>query len=98
MHDGRRLARFDPECGWRIGPPDDVAQELVVQETAMDEVPGFAPPRPADWNIQTGARTIFTHQPTGARIAFPALGPWVSNPARPRILACDETHIELCGP
>ena len=79
---------MSPEPGAALSPLELVAAALR----------GDAAPWPADWTIEADSKTVFTHQPTGTRVALPVCGPWVSNPANPRILACDRLHIALRGP
>jgi hypothetical protein len=93
--DGRRIARFVPGTGWRIWEPGKTDIEHLAADRPLDDVADFAAPWPADWTIEADSKTVFTHQPTGTRIALPVCGPWVSNPADPRILACDGLHIAL---
>jgi hypothetical protein len=93
--DGRRIARFVPGTGWRIWEPGKSDVEHLAADRPLDDVADFAAPWPADWTIEADSKTVFTHQPTGTRIALPVCGPWVSNPADPRILACDGLHIAL---
>src|SRR5262249_47333440 len=50
---------------------------------------------PPGWTVMTAGVSIFDHQGTRTRIALPVKGPWVANPARPTILACDDAHVEL---
>lgn len=95
--DGRRIASFVPDDGWEIWPPGKQGRERVAADQPLDDVADFGPPWPADWTIETGSMTLFTHRPSGTQIALPAPGPWVSNPANPRILACLEMHVELRG-
>jgi len=95
--DGQRIARFVEKDGWRIWSLVTEQMDHVVVREAIDEVADFAAPRPSDWTLQVGTKTVFTHRTSGTRIAMPAAGPWVSNPAEPRILACDEMHLELRG-
>jgi WD40 repeat protein len=95
--DGRFIASFRKGDGWRIWALDgDEARHLPSAE-AIDATEGFAPPTPRDWDIEAGTKTVFTHRPTGTRIALPVSGPWVANPADPRYLACDGLHVELRG-
>ncbi|MBK9755791.1 MAG: hypothetical protein IPO88_20240 [Nannocystis sp.] len=42
--------------------------------------------------------TLFTHVPSGARIALPIGERWVINPADPRIVACGAFHGVLQAP
>ncbi|HEX8112149.1 MAG TPA: hypothetical protein VF516_30660 [Kofleriaceae bacterium] len=95
--DGRRIARFTPDDGWRVWTLGDHAAEHASAETPLDDIPDFSPPHPADWTLEADSKTVFTHHPTGTRIALPAAGPWSANPAVPRILASDDLHIELRG-
>lgn len=95
--DGRRIARFVPSDGWQIWIPGEQGGERVAADQPLDDVADFAPPWPADWTIEKGSMTLFTHRPSGTQIALPAAGPWMSNPANPRILACREMHVELRG-
>jgi dipeptidyl aminopeptidase/acylaminoacyl peptidase len=95
--DGRRIARFVADTGWRIWEPGTSDVEHLAADRPLDDVADFAAPWPADWTIEADSRSVFTHQPTGTRIALPVCGPWVSNPADPRILACDRLHIALRG-
>lgn len=95
--DGRRIARFVPDTGWRIWEPGKSDVEHLAADRPLDDVADFAAPWPTDWTIEADSKTVFTHQPTGTRIALPVCGPWVSNPANPRILACDGSHIALRG-
>ncbi|WP_437599857.1 hypothetical protein WMF28_44230 [Sorangium sp. So ce590] len=39
--------------------------------------------------------SVFTHGPSGTKIALPVIGGWVCNPADPRIAVCDELIVEL---
>lgn len=93
--DGQRIARFVEGDGWRIWSLVDKREDHVVEHEAIDELTDFASPWPSDWTLEAGAMTLFTHRPSGTRIALPAAGPWVCNPADPRILACDAVHLEL---
>jgi hypothetical protein len=52
-------------------------------------------PYPSGWTVTTAMLSIFQHQATGTRIALPVKGPWIANPARPTVLACDDAHVEL---
>jgi hypothetical protein len=93
--DGQRLASFREGDGWRIWAlAGDHAAHLPAFE-AIDVAESFAAPSPRDWDVEGSIRTLFVHRPTGTRIALPAAGPWVPNPTDPRVLACDDLHVEL---
>ncbi len=97
--DGQRVAWFVEGEGWRIASLAGEAEvQHLAEREALAEVPDFAPPLPRDWAIEVNTTTIFTHRPSGARIALPVAGPWVFNPGDRRIAACNEMHLELCGP
>lgn len=96
--DGRRLARLCPGDGWRIWALAGGAEERAPERDALAACADFAPPRPPGWSIVAGTRTLFTHEATGTTIAVPAAGPWVCNPAEPRIVASDALHAELRAP
>lgn len=93
--EGGRLASFREGDGWRIWSLGDEHAEHLGAREALDSLIGFAVPRPGDWDMEAGTRTLFVHRPTGTRICLPAGGPWVCNPADPRYLASDDLHIEL---
>lgn len=99
--DGRRLASFLEGDGWRLWSIDDEQEsegaddEHLRAYEAIVEVSDFAPPRSADWTIETGPTTVFVHRPTGTRIALPVAGLWIHNPACPEIVACTRMHVEL---
>jgi hypothetical protein len=93
-HDGQRIAWRVKDDGWRIASLITTAPEQRLTELTD---PDFADPRPRDWTIETTAHTIFTHTPSGTRIALPVLGDWHCNPGDPRILACDAMIVALCG-
>jgi hypothetical protein len=93
--DGKRIARFVEGDGWRIWSFADDREDHVIEHAALDALPDFACPWPADWTLETDEMTLFTHRPTSTRIAIPATGQWVCNPADSRILACDVVHLEL---
>lgn len=97
-HDGRRLARFVAGDGWRIWALASDDEERVAERDGLAACPDFAAPRPSGWSIVDGTRTLFVHQATGTTIAVPAAGPWVCDPADPRIVACDVMHAELRAP
>jgi len=93
--DGQRIARFVEGDGWRIWSLVGDRADHVIAREALDEVADFAAPRPRDWTLQTSTKTVFTHRPSGTRIALPVAGLWAHNPADPRIVACDAAHLEL---
>lgn len=93
--DGSRIASFHEGDGWRIWALTGEHTEHLVTRAELEAASGFTVPRPRDWDLEAGSRTVFVHRPTGTRIALPAGGPWVCNPADPRNLACDALHIEL---
>lgn len=95
--EGRRVARLVEGEGWRIGSLDDAEEVRVDGREGIAEVDGFAEPRPSDWAVEVNTLTVFTHRPSGARIALPVAGRWVHNPADPRIAACDAMIVALCG-
>lgn len=97
-HDGRRLARFVAGEGWRIWTVAGGDEERVAERDGLAACPDFAAPRPRGWSIVAGTQTLFVHEATGTTIALPAAGPWVCNPADPRIVACDAMHAELRAP
>jgi hypothetical protein len=94
-NDGRRLARFLERDGWRIWSLSNGEEQFVAGRDTIDEVADFAPPRPKDWFVESGAMTVFSHRPSGVRIAMPLAGPSACNPADTRILAFGELHVEL---
>ena len=69
--------------------------ELVA---TLDDLPDLADPHPPDWTLVVTTCSLFTHTPTGTRIALPLTGPWVFNPADPRIAACPTLHAVLHAP
>jgi len=93
--DGQRIARFVRGDGWRIWSLVDKREDHVVEPEAIGELTDFASSWSSDWMLEAGTMTLFTHRPSETRIAFPVPGPWVCNPADPRILACDAAHLEL---
>lgn len=96
--DGARLARFVEREGWRISAVSGDAAEQTVARDELARLADFAAPAPRDWTVAVATRTVFTHHPSGTRIALPVAGRWVFNPGEPRIAACDEMHVALCGP
>lgn len=96
-HDGRLIASFVENDGWRIWSLQGDSEQHVADadERALDQVAGFTPRRPKDWTLEAGTATTFVHRPTGTRIALPAAGPWVYSPAKPEIVASDALHVEL---
>jgi hypothetical protein len=94
-HDGRRIASFVKDDGWRIWSLDGGREEHLAAIETIETLPDFAAPRPRDWDIEAGSPTVFVHRPTQTRIALPAAGPWAFNPGRPEIAACDDLHVEL---
>ncbi|MDC0669712.1 WD40 repeat domain-containing protein [Nannocystis radixulma] len=94
--DGLRLASFREEDGWRIWDLEGEGEVRLKTYEAIDDLADFAASRSGDWLVEPGTATVFVHRPSGTRIALPAAGPWIYNPADPRILACDSLHIELC--
>ncbi|MBZ5710122.1 WD40 repeat domain-containing protein [Nannocystis pusilla] len=95
--DGRRIARRVKGEGWRIWDLASGAEEGVVEE--LEAVADFAPPSPSGWKIEFGRRSVFTHVPTGVKIALPISGYWACNPGDPRIVVCGEMLAELrAGP
>src|SRR5262249_25694587 len=93
--DGHAIASFVEGDGWRVWSLDGDRALHLADRGAIDALSGFAPPRQRDGDVEGGSATIFGHRPTGTRIALPAAGPWVHNPARPEIVACDALHVEL---
>jgi hypothetical protein len=95
--DGRQIASFVEGDGWRVWSLEGEGEEFFAERNAIDELAGFAPPRPRDWFIERGSATHFVHRPSGTHIVLPAAGPWMSNPAVPEIVASDVLHVELRG-
>lgn len=102
-NDGHRVARFITGEGWCIASlADDTQQQIPDDDTpatfdALARLPDFATPRPADWSVEVSNLSVFTHHPSGTKIALPVVGRWEWNPADPHIAACNEMHLELRG-
>lgn len=62
----------------------------IHRSTLYDRTPG-------DWSVESRGMTVFTHRPSGVRIAMPLAGPLECNPANRRILAFKDLHVELCA-
>jgi hypothetical protein len=92
--DGLRVARRVDEQ-WHIATLATGVDELVA---TLDDLPDLADPHPPDWTLAVTTCSLFTHTPTGTRIALPLTGPWVFNPADPRIAACPTLHAVLHAP
>ncbi len=98
-HDGRRVARFVEGDGWGVASLDHDGEDVRLSRcAALAELPDFADPLPRDWELEVSTLTVFTHRPSGARIALPVAGRWVHNPADPRLAACDDLLVELRAP
>lgn len=97
-HDGQRIASFCPGDGWRIWTLPGGREEHLTERSALGRVADFAAPHPNGWDIEAGTRTLFTHKPSGTRIALPVAGPWAVNPGAPRYIASKALHLELCAP
>jgi len=98
--DAARIAWFVRDDGWRIAAldgPEGQALAHVAADRPLDDEADFAAPWPSGWTLEESSRSVFTHVASGTQIALPVRGPWVSNPAAPRILASDGLHIELRG-
>ncbi len=95
--DGQRIARLVAGDGWWVASLASGDDERVT-DAGFAALPDFASPQPRDWTIAGSTRSVFTHVPTGTRIALPVSGPWIYNPADPRIVACDELHAVLHAP
>ena len=54
--------------GWRIWDLASGEEQGVVEE--IEAVAGFAPPGPPEWKLEFGRRSVFTHVPTGVKIAL----------------------------
>ncbi|XXX71972.1 hypothetical protein WMF30_30430 [Sorangium sp. So ce134] len=91
--DGRRVAARVGDKDWRIWTLASGEEERV--EGGLENVADFAAPGPADWSLEVGTMSVFTHGPSGTKIALPVNGRWVCNPADPRIAVCDELLVEL---
>jgi len=95
--DGQRIACLVAGDEWWVVSLASGADERVT-DAGFAALPDFASPRPRDWTIAGRTRSLFTHAPTSTRIALPVSGPWICNPADPRIVACDELHAVLHAP
>ena len=71
---------------------------MVLAEASDPSWHGAPVPTFEVWSFDGSTRSVFTHVPTGTRIALPVSGPWIYNPADPRIVACDELHAVLHAP
>jgi len=93
--DGRRIARYVEDDGWRIWTLAGGDEEHAGKN--LEDVADFASPRPRDWTIEVARMSVFTHVPTGVQIALPTRSSWICNPADPRIVVCGDLHAELCA-
>ncbi|MDC0672469.1 WD40 repeat domain-containing protein [Nannocystis radixulma] len=91
--DCRRIARRVKGEGWRIWDLASGEEQGVGEE--IEAVADFAPPSPPDWKLAFGRWSVFTHVPTGVKIALPIAGYWACNPGNPRIVVCGEMLAEL---
>lgn len=105
--DGRRVASFvdgagdddsDGGSGWWIRSLDGDDELYLPGTHALAELADFADPQPRDWTLAVDTRSLFTHTPSGVRIALPIGEPWVFNPADPTIVACGAFHGVLQVP
>ena len=105
--DGDRLACEIPGGGWQIWSfAGSAGDQVLATRDELETLADFAAlPRTwaalrasAEWIFEAGTRTLLTHLPSGTRIALPAAGPWVRNPADPCIAASPSAHVELRAP
>lgn len=62
----------------------------------LGSLPDFADePPPSDWTVAGSSTSVFTHGPTGAKVAFPAPAGWLTHPCDPRIRANGHAHVVL---
>lgn len=105
VEDVRRGAYLAPYRRWKVWTIDDVGYDgadcafdegvELAAGASPDSLADFAPPSPADWQITSDIASVFTHQPSGTRVVFPASGPWVHHPHQPQFSAASHAHVEL---
>lgn len=94
--DGERVARW-AQNAWRIWPVTGGGRDGKLRAGAeLGSLPDFADePPPSDWTVAGSSTSVFTHGPTGAKVAFPAPAGWLTHPRDPRIRANGHAHVVL---